>query len=205
MQITAIEPRKKGLCALYIDGEFAMKLDAETVIAHRFDVGREISDEQLHECVTASSMKRCKDKAMWLISYRDHSRRELIDKLKRDYPADCAEAAATRLEELGLIDDGRFARRYAADLINLKRLSQRGVRQKLAEKGIDRELIDEVLEELCVDEREQLREIISKKYSRSLDSEKERRRVFSALSRMGYSYGDIKSAMAEYTELSEEY
>ncbi len=27
MRITAIEPRRKGLSAVYIDGEFAMKLD----------------------------------------------------------------------------------------------------------------------------------------------------------------------------------
>ena len=85
MRITAIEPRRKGLSALYIDGEFAMKLDTEVILAHRFDVGREIDDEQLHACVLDSDRKRCKDKALWLISYRDHSRRELLDKLKKDY------------------------------------------------------------------------------------------------------------------------
>ena len=200
MMITAIEPRRKGLCALYIDGELAVKLDAEVVLAHRFDVGREISDEELRACVLDSDSKRCKDKAMWLISFRDHSRRELIDKLRRDYPVERAEAAADRLEELGLINDERYARRYAADLINIKRLSQRGVRQKLSEKGVGRDLIDEVLSELDVDERDQLREIINKKYSRSLNDEKERRRAVNALSRMGYSYSDIKSVMAEYTE-----
>ena len=73
MQITAIEPRRKGLSALYIDGELAMKLDTEVLIAQRFDVGREITDEELRECVLASELKRCKDKAMWLISFRDHS------------------------------------------------------------------------------------------------------------------------------------
>ena len=41
MIITAVEPRKKGLSALYIDGEFAVKLDTEVLLAHRFDVGRE--------------------------------------------------------------------------------------------------------------------------------------------------------------------
>ncbi len=31
MRITAIEPRRKGLSAVYIDGEFAMKLDTQTL------------------------------------------------------------------------------------------------------------------------------------------------------------------------------
>ena len=201
MTITAIEPRRKGLCALYIDGEFAMKLDLETVLAHRFDVGREITDEELHDCVTASEMKRCKDKAMWLISYRDHSRRELLDKLRRDYPPEAAEAAVSRLEELGLIDDARYARRLASDLVDIKHLGERGVREKLREKGVDRDLIDEVVSELDFDDRQQIREIIEKRFARALGDEKGRRRAVSALQRMGFGYSDIKSVMAEYIEL----
>ncbi len=203
MQITAIEPRRKGLSALYIDGELAMKLDTEVLIAQRFDVGREITDEELRECLIASELKRCKDKAMWLISFRDHSRRELVDKLRRDYSEDCCEQTADRMVELGLIDDERFARRYSADLINLKHLSYRGVRQKLAEKGISRELIDEVTGEPEIDEEQQIRTIIDKKYARSLNDEKGRRRAYNALMRLGFSYRDIKSVMAEYTDTEE--
>ena len=203
MQITAIEPRRKGLSALYIDGELAVKLDTEVLIAQRFDVGREITDEELRECLIASELKRCKDKAMWLISFRDHSRRELVDKLRRDYSEDCCEQTADRMVELGLIDDERFARRYSADLINLKHLSYRGVRQKLAEKGISRELIDEVTGEPEIDEEQQIRTIIDKKYSRVMNDEKGRRRAYNALMRLGFSYRDIKSVMAEYTDTEE--
>ena len=203
MQITAIEPRRKGLSALYIDGELAVKLDTEVLIAQRFDVGREITDEELRECLIASELKRCKDKAMWLISFRDHSRRELVDKLRRDYSEDCCEQTADRMVELGLIDDERFARRYSADLINLKHLSYRGVRQKLAEKGISRELIDKVTGEPEIDEEQQIRTIIDKKYSRVMNDEKGRRRAYNALMRLGFSYRDIKSVMAEYTDTEE--
>lgn len=203
MQITAIEPRKKGLSALYIDGEFAMKLDTEVLLAHRFDVGREIDDESLHECVLDSDRKRCKDKAMWLISYRDHSRKELFDKLKKDYPEDVAEAAVERMEELGLINDANYARRLTEDLISLKHLGERGIRQKLYEKGIDRDLIDEILEDTEVDEAEQIRAVIEKKYARNLDDEKVRRRAVSALQRLGFGYSSIKSVLNEYTDIEE--
>lgn len=201
MIITAVEPRRKGLSALYIDGEEAMKLDTEVVLSHRFDVGREITDEDLYACVQDSQMKRCKDKAMWLISFRDHSRSELIVKLKRDYPEACCEAAVDRLEELGLIDDARYARRCAADLVDLKHLSERGVRQKLREKGIDRALIDEVIGELTVDEEAQIRTVIERKYARSLSDEKGQRRCVNALARMGFGYSDIKRVMREYIDL----
>ena len=61
------------MCALYIDGEYVMNLDARTVIENRFDVGREIDDEDLHEIIRLSNERRAKEKALWLISYRDHS------------------------------------------------------------------------------------------------------------------------------------
>lgn len=203
MLITAVEPRKKGLSALYIDGEFAMKLDTEVLLAHRFDVGRDIDDDDLHACLQESELKRCKDKAMWLISFRDHSRRELFDKLRRDYGDETCEAAVSRMEELGLIDDERYAKRYSADLVNLKHLSERGVRQKLREKGVDRDLIDEIIDGLYIDEEEQIRAVIEKKYARVLQDEKGRRRAVNTLTRMGFSYADIKSVMSEYTETEE--
>lgn len=203
MLITAVEPKKKGLSALYLDGEYAMKLDTETLLAHRFDVGREIDDETLHRCVIASDTKRCKDKAMWLVSLCDHSRRELYDKLRRDYDESVCEQTVARLQELGLIDDRRYAERYAADLVHLRHLSVRGVREKLYHKGIDRDLIDEVTDTLDIDESAQLRAIIEKKYARSLSDEKGVRRTVAALTRMGFGYADIRAALRDYTDTEE--
>lgn len=203
MLITAVEPGRKGLSSLYLDGEYAMKLDTEVLLAHRFDVGREIDDETLHACVRASDLKRCKDKALWLISFRDHSSRELFDKLRRDFSDEAAQAAVRRCEELGLINDRAYAARYAADLIHLKHLSERGVRQKLTQKGIDRELIDEVLAGIDIDEEEQAKAVLQRKYARSLSDERVRRRAVAGLQRMGYSYSVIQSALREFTDIEE--
>ena len=104
MLITAVEPRRKAMCALYIDGEYVMNLDARTVIENRFDVGREIDDEDLHEIIRLSNERRAKEKALWLISYRDHSKKELTDKIKRTCDEESAEKAVERMEELGLVN-----------------------------------------------------------------------------------------------------
>lgn len=198
MLITAIEPRKKGLSALYIDGEFAIKIDTETLIIHHFDIGNEINDEQLREVILASNIKRCKDKAMYLIEFRDHSRKELIDKLKRDYPEDIAISTVDKLESLGLINDKNYAIKYSLDLINLKRLSKNGTKQKLISKGINKETIEDVLSSIDLDEKDQITNILNKKYSKVLGTQKGNQRAFNGLLRMGYNYQDIKSCMKEY-------
>lgn len=205
MTVTAIEPKKKGLCALYIDGEFAFKVDTETVLSMRIDVGNEISDEKLHELVKNSDTKRAKDKAMWLISYRDYSKRELIEKVAKDSSTEAAQKAVERLLELGLVDDERYARRYAHDLIFIKRLSPVGAVRKLTEKGIDRDLAREVVDEIDVDTNDNITAIISKKYAKNLYDEKGRRRCVNGLLRLGYSYSDIKHALSQFTDCDDMY
>lgn len=199
MLITAIEPRKKYLSALYLDGEFALKLDTRTLIENRFDVGKEITDEQLHEIIKLSNERRAKEKALWLISYRSHSKKELTDKIKRTCDDEAAEKAVERMEELGLVDDRVFAEQYARKLIFSKRMSKRAAVYELAKKGIDSELAEEVLDEIEVDPHEQIREVIEKKY-RNISEEKIKRRAVAALQRLGFAWSDIKSVIEEYSE-----
>ena len=201
MTITAIEPKRKGLSALYIDGEFALKLDTETILSHRIDVGTEIDDDDLKALIESSDIKRAKDKAMWLISYRDHAKKELIDKVSKDSSVDAATKAVERLEELGLIDDERFARHYASDLMNIKHLSPFGAKRKLIEKGIDRDLAQDIIDELDCNIDDNITAVIDKKYSKNLSDEKGRRRCINGLMRLGYSYSDIKSALSQYTDI----
>lgn len=203
MTITAIEPRKKGLSALYIDGEFAMKLDTQTLLENRFDVGRDIDDDELHEIITLSNERRAKEKALWLISYRDHSKKELADKIRRTCDEDSAQKAVDRLEELGLVNDESFARRYAEQLIFSKHMSMRAAAYELSRKGIDKELADEILESIDVDEDKEIKAVLDKKY-RNLDDEKTRRRAVSALQRLGYSWDSIRHAIEDYSDYTEE-
>lgn len=200
MIITDIVPKRKRLSALYIDGEFSVKLDSETIISSPYSVGSEITDEQLKELIELSDEKRAKEKALWLISYRDHSKRELETKIRKTSDEAAARKAVERMEELGLVNDEKFARRYADELINIKHLSVRGARYKLLEKGIDRELIDQILDELDPDPREHIAILLETKYRAALSNEKGRRRAVAALQRMGYSWSDISAVLEEYTE-----
>lgn len=199
MLITAIEPRRKAMSALYLDGEYVMNLDTQTLIENRFDVGREIDDDELHEIIQLSNEHRAKEKALWLISYRDHSKKELVDKIKRNYDEDSAQKAADRLEELGLINDENFAYNYAEKLLCYKHMSKKSAFYELRQKGIDPDVADEVLESIEIDSAEQIRAVLNKKY-KNLADEKIRRRAVAALQRLGFGWDDIKSVIDEYTE-----
>lgn len=197
MTVTAVEPRRKSLSALYIDGEYAMKLDTQTLIENRISAGVEIDDEELKQLIELSDTRRAKEKAMWLISYRDHSSKELYDKLRRDYSEEAAQKALERMQELGLINDEAFAKRYAAEL-HSKHQSPSTIRYKLLQKGIDRDTAEEIVEDLDIDPAEEIKALVEKKYTRSLSDEKGLKRTVAALQRAGYRFSDIKSVLSAY-------
>ncbi len=199
MLITAIEPRRKGLSALYLDGEFAVSLDTQTLLENRFDVGREVSDGELKDIIEKSGERRAKEKALWLISCRDHTKKELQDKLRRTCDAQSAEKAADRMEELGLVNDEQYAQRYARRLLLEKRLTRRAALFEMTRKGIDKQTAEEALGAVDVDYRDNIRAVIEKKY-RSIGDEKTKRRAVAALQRLGYGWDDIRAVLEEYEE-----
>lgn len=197
MKITDIRPRRKGLSAVYIDGEYALSLDTQTLLEHRIDIGRELDDEELHDLIESSNERRAKEKALWLISYRAHSKKELRDKISRTCDRQSAEKAVERMEELGLVNDRDYAERCAQTLIFTKHMSKRGAAMELRRKGIESEIIDEVLDDIEVDEREQIQAVIERKYPK-IDDEKIRRRAVAALQRLGYGWEDIKAVIESF-------
>ena len=198
MTITDIKKGRKYLSAIYIDGELAVHLDTRVVLEENVRAGKEITDERLKELIEISNVRRAKEKALWLISYRDHSKKELVQKIAKTADKESAEIAVDRMGELGLVNDEKYARRYLDQLINIKHLSKNAAKYKLLEKGIDRNLIDEILCETETDPQEHIRAIIERKYLKSLSDEKGKRRCFAGLQRIGYSYSDINSVLQEY-------
>lgn len=202
MLLTAIEPEKRGFSRVYLDGEFAMRLDTETLEANGVRPGMELNDEELRELIEKSDARRATEKALYLLEHRSHSKKELREKVARAAGREAAQMAADRMEELGLIDDEAFARSYAKELFERKRFGAARVKQELFRKGIDRDIIEQVLEEAReeADPRSAIQELLLRKYPAYREDERVRRRAFAALQRMGYRYEEIRSAL----ELEEE-
>ena len=197
MELTAIEPRRHRLVQLYLDGEAAVKLDAATAQEARLRVGMELDDEELHELLQKSDAARAKETALCLLEHRPHAKRELERKLSRTVGEEAAQAAADRMEELGLVDDADYAARLAQELARKGYAFSRTV-QELVRRGVDRELAQEAAREASPDPEEAIRRLIQRKYERRLGDEKGRRQTAAALQRLGYRWEEIRSALREF-------
>lgn len=195
MEITALEPRRHRLVQLFLDGEPAVKLDEETAASLR--PGQQLSDEELHELIARSDAVRAKEKALYLLEHRPHSKRELEDKLARTVGREAAGQAAGRMEELGLIDDADYARRLSEELAR-KGFAAPRIRQELLRRGIGRELAAEEAERAAAAPEDALHSLIERRFARQLGEEKGRRRAVAALQRMGYRWEEIRSALRAF-------
>ena len=199
MIITDIQPRRRRLSQLYIDGEAAVKVDTETLLKSGLAPGDEIDDEQLHALLQDSAAYRAEEKALYLLEHRAHSKKELEDKITRaEFDRDAARRAAEHMEELGLVDDEQYARRLAQELFERRKFGARRVKQELRQKGIADDLIEAALEEFSTDRDETvetIRAILERKYPAAWEDEKARRRAVAALQRYGYGFEDIFAAL----------
>lgn len=195
--LSAVEPRKKSLTALFIDGEFAVNIDTEIFLNSYIKPGDEISDECLHGLIEKSDARRAREKGLYLLEYRAYSQKELAEKISRSAPREAAERAARQLAEIGLVNDTEYARSRAAYLFERKGCSASRVKYELSQKGIDKDIIEQIIEETKPEPVQKIKEIIERKYPRFSIDEKTRNRAVAALQRLGYKWDDIRSALNE--------
>ena len=112
--------------------------------------------------------------------------------------------AVARAEELGYIDEARFAENYAESLYRNKHFGTRRIVQELLRKGISREIAENAVENLDKDDENRIILLLHGKYRTALCDEKGKRRAINGLLRMGYSYSEIRAAIMQVEIETEE-
>lgn len=195
MIITAVKKSKKGNILIYADGSYLTSVCPEVFLKSGLKVGSYIDSETTEKLNEQINLNKAKEKAFRLLSLRAHSKKELENKITRSLGEEYAKKTASKMEELGLLNDKEFALFYAKELIFRKFHATNRVRYELSEKGISGDVIDLVLEEIDPNEDENIKNILEKKYiskGKSLKDEKEFRKAVSYCQRLGYSWTQIK-------------
>ena len=196
--ITQIKETKKGRLALFLDGEFAFSLDEDTFAAAALHEEDEVEAWRLEELRKQSDTRKALDKAMDLLSLRDHAAGELYQKLCRKFDGPSAAYAVAKAQDLGLLDDAQFARRRAAELLR-KRKSRRAILDDLTAKGIDRDTAARAVEALYADAEQDPEltaaiQLVQRHYAAKLSAGR-RDQVAAALARRGFSHAVIRQAL----------
>lgn len=208
MRIESLKKDKKHSFKMELTGGRVCYIDNDVCAEYALHPGDEISEEKLLEIIKRSDFVRAKERALWYLDRCDRTEKELTTKLTQaGFAKESVSQVLTFLKSYGLIDDRRFATRFAERNAEMN-VSKREIQSKLYIKGISRDIIDEVLENTQTDEHEQIKSLIEKKYrSRLLDSHSVEK-VYAALIRKGFSFSAVRDVLKQYSEelqYSEEY
>ncbi len=127
--------------------------------------------------------------ALGALDRKERTAHELALWLKgRGFGMDEIEAALRRLFETEVLDDERFARRYAEDKRDLSGWGPERIREALLERGVPIDTIEGVLAlDSHGDQLGRACEILIRR-ARPLDDDADRQRALEYLARRGYDY-----------------
>lgn len=121
------------------------------------------------------------------------SRHQLREKLRqRDCPDDVAEAVLDRMEQVGLVDDGKYAEALVRSKQVSRGLSKRALAHELRQKGVDRDTADAVLDDVsATDEEDRAKALVAGRLPRLRGQHRDvaMRRLAGMLGRKGYPSG----------------
>ena len=174
-----------------IDDGRVLTVTEETYVRFNLAGGQAMDAERLRDVELADGVARAMMEAHRLIDHRMRTRHELAARLRsRGRPEDVIASVLDRLENVGLIDDGRFARQWIDERLRSRPVGLSLLRRELRQKGIDAEVVEAALEESASGEVEtdRAREALRRqtyRYAR-LDRDAAHRRMVAFLGRRGF-------------------
>nr|WP_314899325.1 regulatory protein RecX [uncultured Deefgea sp.] len=139
-----------------------------------------------------------RNKALQLLSRRDHSKHELQQKLVITFPETPTEEITTVLDEftqMGWVSDERFAEQWV--YFRSQRYGQQRLKHELIEKGVASDIISQVLSEISDDETSKARILLEKKFSQAPKNIAERTKQLRYLANKGFSLHVVYEVVSE--------
>ncbi len=199
LEIVTIEKYKGKTYCIIFDNNDRMYWHLSVIDSFSLKEGVKIPTSAMEEIVYQNDLRKARERALYLLEYRDHSYKELFDKLKRNYNEEICLEILQKVVDLGYVNDYEYGKKLGRTLFEVKKVGSRKAKFLMKQKGLSDEIIAEVLEMYDEEKGERLIELIDRKYARYLGDEKGNRKVVNALLRQGYSYDEVKTALKEYS------
>jgi len=164
-------------------------------------VGQRYPSALLDKRIREKEKRLAMDLALQMLSYRVRSRREITDRLaKRKLAPEAVEAALTRLEQAGYLNETAFVRSWIKERVELRGYGRQRIKNELLSKGIAADAIDQELGAFTEEQERAMALTVAKnRLSRynGLDEVVKRRRLMQILMRRGFGAQIAQSVLKE--------
>jgi len=198
-RITAINSQRRNpnRYSIFIDGEFVLGIDKETVEDMDLRVGKLVDEKDLKKITSQEELNKAQAYALMLLGYRERSLREIKIRMRqKGYEEKLVEKVVKYLKDRNLINDKRFTQLWAESRIK-KGYGRWRIQSELEQKGVNREITDEILKDLYsgIDEVQVALDLVEKKRWVSKEPPRLTERVSNLLRRRGFSFEVISNVV----------
>lgn len=199
MNITKIEKYKGNTYEVEFDDGAKEYLNIDIITDYHLKAPMSLPESAWKQVSYANQLRTAKERALYLLDYKDYSYTELFKKLEQNYPTQVCFDTMARLVEIGVINDKRYAVNMARRLAEVKGFGYYRCVREMRLKGLDNEFIEEALAPYRENTVERLKELVEEKYAHKIRDKKSLDKVKNALVRLGYSFSQVKEALEDYT------
>lgn len=200
MVITGIkrQVKRSDRFSIFLDESYAFSLNAQDVVEQDIRIGLEVDSRRLVELKKISSLGLTYNKLLRYLAVRQRSRKELQEYFRRKQLSESeADILLKKVEQIGMLDDKRFASSWVDSRRKRKHSSSRQLRYELRQKGIDERTISEALADNEISDDAALAALIEKK--RRISRYKDDKKLMVYLVGQGYPYGLVKEKLNNST------
>jgi regulatory protein len=195
MKITAIKQQVKRTdrYSVFVEDKYSFSLSESALLGSGLASGQELTAEQVKEYKLVSADDKVYNQALRYVAMRPRSFWEMQFYLERKGASPTlTEYILSKLSNIGMLDDKKYAQAFVNDRKNLRPTSRRKIIAELRKKRISDEVINGVIGEES-DDVAALKSVIESK--RRQAKYQDDLKLMQYLARQGFNYDDIKTAL----------
>lgn len=199
MVIQELKPsqRVQGRWLAMLENGSILRVGQQEIADFALYAGRELTEEEAAALTAGLRSRQMRERALELLSRKPQSRRELTRKLNEwGAGPEEADAVCDRMEELGYLNEAAYAARIV-EVYSARGFGEKKLRDELHRRGVPREEWDEALARV-EDSTQAIDDFLQKKLTGWTGDRKQLQKVTAALARRGFSWSDIRDALARY-------
>ncbi len=198
MKITQVSPQKNNprRMSVYVDDNYAFSLDDVDAVVMGIKPGKEITQEEIKNCLFESQFGKAKAKATELLSHKALSRKMLCDELKkREYDELVICEVINEFQNLGYIDDMNFSMLFLEHAYS-KVWGEKKVRYELYLKGVDANIVEDALACFELPGAKEIADCIIQKYrDEDFTDFKVKQKIMRHFASRGFDFSVVEEAL----------
>ena len=195
LKITSVGKYKGSTYMIEFENAETEFLNVDTVRQFNLKAGVSLPLSAWEQIKAEEEYRKAKERALYLLDYKDYSYVELFHKLEKNYSEETCYRVMDKMVELGTINDRRYAAGLARHYIEVKKFGRYKAYQQMKLKGLTKEVIDEALDKYEDGTYDRLRELAEKKIGKYIDADNGMAKLKNYLIRQGYSYDLVKEVV----------